>query len=126
MCRKFSGNVSQARGEGLVEVAQRAGAGAARIATGAATAGGNGPGRRAFGRRSKHTELRAQLCALTLGTLGLVAAKDQCFKLVLTLLADVFKNRHGSLPRTPLHLRLNPAPGPRILPKRVGDVYSAR
>ena len=58
-CRKFSGDVGQARGEGLVEVAQRARAGAARIATGAATTGGNGRGCRAFGRSSEHTELRA-------------------------------------------------------------------
>ncbi len=54
--------------------------------------------RTAFGRHGKDAQLWAQLLALTLGALGLVAAEDQGFKLVLAFLADVFKNRHDVAP----------------------------
>jgi hypothetical protein len=49
---------------------------------------------RAFWPTRKDAKLRAQFLALTLGALGLVAAEDQRFELVLAFLADVFKNRH--------------------------------
>jgi len=82
----------------LVEVAERASAGAARISAGAA---GSGSGRqggtrtgRALGGHGEHTELWAQLLALAFGAPGFVAAEDQGFKLVLTIFTDVFENRH--------------------------------
>src|ERR1039458_1887237 len=78
----------------LVEVPERAGARTPRIAAGATGARGSRRTCGAFGGHGKDTKLRAQLLALTLGALGLVAAEDQGFKLVLAFLADVFKNRH--------------------------------
>jgi hypothetical protein len=78
----------------LVEVAERASAGTARIAAGATCACRSGRGRGTLGRHSEHAELRVKLLALTLGALGLVASENQGFKLVLAILADVFENRH--------------------------------
>jgi hypothetical protein len=85
--------------EALVEVAERAGARTPRIATGAASAGGSRRAPAAFrghalGRHGKNAKLRAELLALTLGALGLVAPEDKGFKFVLAFLADVFENRH--------------------------------
>ena len=102
MCRKFAawcqGTYSIGPYPRLIEIAERAGARAARIAARTASSSLSRRTRGAFCRHGKHTELRAQLPAFALGTLGLVAAEDQSFKLVLTFLTDVFKNRHESLP----------------------------
>lgn len=54
---------------------------------------------RAFRGNGENAELCAQLLALTFGALRFVAAKDQSFELVLTFLADIFKNRHRVLSR---------------------------
>ena len=80
--------------EALVEVAERAGARAPRVAAGTAGSRGSRGARTALGGHGEDAKLRAQLLALTLGALGLIAAEDQGFKLVLAFLADVFKNRH--------------------------------
>ena len=83
----------------LVEITERASAGAARVAAGTAGARGGGRVTRTFGRHGKDAKLRAQFLALTLGALRFVAAEKQGFKLEMTFLADVFKNRHDeSLP----------------------------
>jgi hypothetical protein len=78
----------------LVHVSERAGAGSARIAAGSAGPTGSGRASRAFRRYGENTQLGGELPALTLRTLRFVAAKYQSLKLVLTLLADIFKNRH--------------------------------
>ena len=83
----------------LIHVAERAGAGTARITTRTTRTAGSGRARRAFGGDGKNTELWAQLLALAFWTLGFVPTEDQRFKLVLTFLTDIFKNRHvESLP----------------------------
>lgn len=82
----------------LVEVAERAGAGTARIAAGSTGPRGCRCARAALGRHRKDAELWGQLLAVALRALGFVAAKDQGFKLVLALLADVFENRHDDHP----------------------------
>jgi hypothetical protein len=79
----------------LVEVAERAGARTPRVTTGAAGTRGSRRARTALGGHGEDAKLRAQPLALTLGALGLVAAEDQGFKLVLAFLADIFKNRHN-------------------------------
>src|SRR5258708_4884103 len=81
-------------------VSQRAGARTSRITAGTTRGRGSRGARTALCGHGKDAELRAQLLALALGTLRLVAAEDQRFKLVLAFLANVFKNRHDeSLPR---------------------------
>src|SRR5260370_31901264 len=75
-------------------VSQRASTSTSRIATGAARARGSRHSRAALCGHGEHAELRAQLLALAFRALRLVAAEDQGFKLVLALLANVFKNRH--------------------------------
>src|SRR5580700_1495140 len=80
--------------EASIEISERACAGTSGVAAGAACAHGT---RRTSGTLrgdGKDTKLRAQLLALTLRALGLVAAEDQGFKLVLAFLADVLENRH--------------------------------
>ena len=58
--------------------------------------------------RRKRGQLLLQLCGVTLGTLGLLLAKHNGFKLVAALSAKVFENRHKNssdtlLPRRPLN-----------------------
>src|SRR5258708_32462858 len=86
----FRGTGERRQAEALVEVSKRAGSSTPRITAGAAGARRSRRTCRALGGGGKHTELRAQLFAFTLGTLSLVATEDQSFKLVLTFLADVF------------------------------------
>src|SRR5579871_1752140 len=50
--------------------------------------------RTTLGRHRENAKLRRQFLALALGAFGFVAAKNEGFKLVLTFLADIFKNRH--------------------------------
>ena len=83
----------------LVEVPQRAGAGPPRIAAGSATTCGHVRTRRAFRGYRENTQLGSEFSALTRGAFRLVAAKHQGFKLVLTLLADILKNRHADSSR---------------------------
>lgn len=83
----------------LIEVAERAGAGATRIAAGAASS--TRAGRRALrplGGHGEDAELRAQLPAFAFGAPGFITPEDQRFKLMLALLADVLKNRHDFTP----------------------------
>jgi hypothetical protein len=47
-----------------------------------------------FSAHGKAGKLLAEPLALTLGAGGFLCAQDYGFKLVVTLLADVFKNRH--------------------------------
>jgi hypothetical protein len=94
VCRKFPG---QPRGKILIEISERAGAGTARVATGAAASARSWRTHRAFSRGGENTELRTQLFAFALWALGFVAAEHQRFELVLAFLADVFKDWHGSL-----------------------------
>src|SRR5260370_37577286 len=75
-------------------VSERAGARTSRIAAGTARARGSRHSGTALGGHREHAKLRAQLLALALRALRLVAAEQQGFKLVLAFLADVFKNRH--------------------------------
>jgi hypothetical protein len=49
----------------------------------------------ALGRDGEDAKLRTQLLALTLRTGGLIASEYQGFKRVLTILTNVFKNRHN-------------------------------
>src|SRR5579862_3077654 len=78
----------------LVHVAERAGAGAAGIAAGSAGAPGSGRRRTAFGRDREDGELRLELGRVALRAFGFFLAVDQRLELVVTLLADVFVNRH--------------------------------
>jgi len=82
----------------LIEVAERAGTRTARIAARAARPRRGWYAAGAFCGHRENAKLRTQLFAFALGTLCLVAAEDQGFKLVLAFLADVFKNRHDELP----------------------------
>src|SRR5262249_10555894 len=73
---------------------------AARIAAGAARAARGFPGRKSrrgvLCRDGKNGELWGQFLAVALGALRFLGAIDQGFKFVIALLADVFKDRHGS------------------------------
>jgi hypothetical protein len=68
-----------------------------RIAAGPARPRRPRGSRRALRRNGKHRELLGQLLAMALGTRGLIAAIYQGFELVITLPADVLKNRHEGL-----------------------------
>ena len=96
-CRKFPEQGGGISGGTLIEVAKRTGAGAARVAAGTTAAAGSWRAHRALSRSGEYTELRTQLFAFALWALGFVAAKHQRFELVLTFLADVFKDWHASL-----------------------------
>ena len=78
----------------LTPLIHGASAGAARVAAGTTAPAGSWRAHRALSRSGEYTELRTQLFAFALWALGFVAAKHQRFELVLTFLADIFKNRH--------------------------------
>lgn len=85
-------------GEWLVHVRHGAGSWPSRIAAASAAPAGQASGTGcAFSRHRKHRELWCQLLALTLGTLGFLAAINDRLKFVIALLADIFKNRHEKL-----------------------------
>jgi len=65
-----------------------------RIAAASAWAAGGRCRARLFATYSKARQLLAQPFALTFGAGGFLFAHDDGFKLVVALLADVFKNRH--------------------------------
>src|SRR5215831_15394549 len=83
----------------LIHVAHGAGARAARIAARTAGSGGRHRRRGTLCRNGKHGELRFQLCGVAFGALGLFFAVHEGLELMVTLLADVFKNGHGWIPR---------------------------
>jgi uncharacterized protein len=80
----------------LVEIAHRTSARAARIATRSASSNARRTTRRSLCRNRKNAQLRAQFLAFALRALDLIAGKNQSFKLVLTFLANILKNRHDS------------------------------
>jgi hypothetical protein len=71
-----------------------AGAGAARIAAASAGAACRSCCARLLASNGETGKLLAQTFTLTFGTGGFLLAHYNGFKLVVTLLADVFKNRH--------------------------------
>ena len=88
----------------------RTGAGTARIAArSAGTPRRRRRARWAFGRHCEHGELRSELLALALGTFGFSAAVNDSLEFVVTLLADIFKNRHeknsSGRARVQIHLK---------------------
>ena len=66
-----------------------------RIAAASAWAAGRRRRARLFAAHGKAGQLLAEPFALTFGASGFLFAHYQGFKLVVALLADVFKNRHG-------------------------------
>jgi hypothetical protein len=78
----------------LIQISERASTRPARIPARSARARGRRGTGPAFRHGRKDRELRLQLSALALGTLGFVLPKDQRLELVLTLFAHVLKNRH--------------------------------
>lgn len=93
------GQFAADRDSELVQIPHGASAGTARVATTAARATRRqGCAGGAFRRNGEDGQLRLQFFAVALGALGLVFAEDQRLELVLTLLANVFKNRHELLP----------------------------
>jgi len=69
-----------------------AGARPARIT--ASTARAHGAARLLLAANGKAGELLLEPLALALGACGLLAAQNNGFKMVVTLLADIFKDRH--------------------------------
>src|SRR5512144_3337302 len=78
-------------GETLIHAA---GAGAARVSAATARAAGGSRFARFFSSHGKAGQLLAQSFALTVGAGGFLFAHYDGFKLVVALLADVFKNWH--------------------------------
>ena len=100
--RSCAGDLRAQRGREsvrLVHIAERAGAGAAGIAAGSAGTSRSGRSCAAFGRHREHRKLRFELGRVALRAFGFFLAVDERLELVVTLLADVFVNRH--LCRTP-------------------------
>jgi hypothetical protein len=87
----------------LIHRAGARSAGIAAAATGAACAAGC---RRFFSAYGKAGKLLAQPLALALWACGLLASQDNGFKLVVALLANVFKNRHIRAARVKLSYTL--------------------
>jgi hypothetical protein len=79
-----------------VEVLHRASPRTTRIATGSASAGWHGWLRRTstLCGYCKHRELGLKFSAFAFRTFRLLLAENQSFEIVLTFLADIFKNRH--------------------------------
>src|SRR5215467_358341 len=78
----------------LIHIAHGAGTRAAGIAARTAGSGGRDRRRGALCRDGEHGELRFQLCGVAFGALGLFFAVHEGLELMVTLLADVFKNGH--------------------------------